>query len=160
VRSGPVVIGFDGSPASERALRESGELLAPRQALVVMVWEAGLALHALEIPTASVGLPPVPVDLRAGLELEQAMYERAQRLAQRGVELAREVDLEAEGIAVADEVTVADTLVRVAQERDAQALVVGTRGHSGVDKILLGSTAEAVIRRAPCPVVVARGPEA
>jgi nucleotide-binding universal stress UspA family protein len=116
--SGPVVIGFDGSPSAERALREGGKLLTPRAALVLVVWEAGLALHALEIPTASVGLPPVPVDLRAGLELEQAMYERAQRLAQHGVELAREVGLEAEGLAVADEVTVADTVVRVAQERD------------------------------------------
>ena len=157
--SGLVVIGFDGSPTAERALREGGAILAPRQALVVVVWEAGLALLALENPTATVGLPPVPIDLRGGLELEEAMRERAQRIARRGMEVAREVGLEAEGLAVADELTVAETLVRVARKRDAEALVVGTRGHGGLSKVLLGSTAEGVIRKAPCPVVVARVPE-
>ena len=131
MRSGPVVIGFDGSPEAERALREGGALLAPRQALVVVVWEAGLALHALEIPTATVGMPPVPIDLRAGLELEDAMRERAERLAQRGAELAREAGLAAEPLVVADESTVTDTLLRLAEEREAQAVVVGARGHGG-----------------------------
>jgi nucleotide-binding universal stress UspA family protein len=56
-------------------------------------------------------------------------------------------------------VTVADTLIRLADERDAAALVVGTRGHGVIAKALLGSTAEAVIRRTSCPVVVSRAPE-
>jgi nucleotide-binding universal stress UspA family protein len=156
LRSGPVVIGFDGSSASERALREGGDLLATRTALVVVVWEAGLAFGALELPTSSVGLPPAPIDVRGALEVEDAMYERAQRMAQHGADLAKQAGMEAEGLAVADEVTVAETLTRVAQERDAQALVVGTRGHGGLGKVLLGSTAEAVIRKAPCPVLVVR----
>ena len=154
--SGPVVLGFDGSPASERAVREGGALLAPRVALVVVVWEAGLALAALQLPTAGVGLPPVLIDLRAGLELEDAMRERAERLAQRGAELARQAGLDAEPLVVADEVSVPDTLVRLAQERESQAVLVGARGHGPLAKALLGSTAEGVIRRAPCPVVVAR----
>jgi nucleotide-binding universal stress UspA family protein len=156
VRSGPVVIGFDGSPPSERALSEAGDLLVTRAVLVVVVWEAGLAFGALELPTSSVGLPPAPIDARGALEVEDAMYEQAQRMAQHGADLARRAGLEAEGLAVADETTVAETLVRVAQERDAPALVVGTRGHGGLGKLLLGSTAEDVIRKAPCPVLVVR----
>jgi nucleotide-binding universal stress UspA family protein len=156
MRSGPVVIGFDGSPASERALREGAELMATRTALVVVVWEAGLAFGALELPTSSVGLAPAPIDVRAALETEDAMYERARRLAQHGADLAKQADLQAEGLVVADKVTVAETLARVAQERDAQALVVGTRGHGRLSKVLLGGTAEGVIRKAPCPVLVVR----
>lgn len=41
-----------------------------------------------------------------------------------------------------------------AREWHAQLIVLGTHGRSGVTRLLLGSTAEAVLRQAPCPVVV------
>ena len=39
----------------------------------------------------------------------------------------------------------------------ADLIVLGTHGRSGVARAVLGSTAEAVVRHAPCPVVVVRG---
>jgi nucleotide-binding universal stress UspA family protein len=156
MRSGPLIIGYDGSPPSEHALKEAAELLPKRRALVVVVWEAGLAFEALEAPTSSVGIPPVPVDIRTGVEVERALYEAAQQMAEKGAALAKEAGLDAEGLAVADEITVAETLVRLARERDAQAVVVGARGHRGLERLLLGSTSEGVVRKAPCPVVVVR----
>jgi nucleotide-binding universal stress UspA family protein len=156
VPSGPIVIGFDGSAIAERAVRESGALLAPRPALVVHVWEPGVAFQA---PAAAAGLPAAPIDVRTALEIEQAMAEGAQRQAARGAQLAQEAGFDAEGLAVADEITVAETLVRVARERDAAAIVVGTHGRRGVSRLLLGSTAEGVVRHAACPVVVVRGEE-
>jgi nucleotide-binding universal stress UspA family protein len=159
MRTGPVVIGYDGSPASEHAVREAGGLLGPRPGLVVVVWEAGAAFEMLELPTSTVGMPPVPIDIRAAVEVDHALYERAQRLAQQGAALAREAGFEAEGLAVADEVTVADTLVRLAHERDAQAVVVGARGHGRLSEVLLGSTSRRVVRQAPCPVVVVGAPD-
>jgi nucleotide-binding universal stress UspA family protein len=154
LRSGPILIGYDGSEAADRALREGAALLAPRRALVVVVWEAGAAFETVEFPTAAVGLPPVPIDVRSAIEVDAAMCERAQRTAQQGEALAREAGLEAEGLAVADEITVAETLVRLAHERDAQALVVGAHGHGRLSEVLLGSTSRSVIRTAPCPVLV------
>ena len=47
-------------------------------------------------------------------------------------------------------------IVRVAREIDADLIVLSTRGHSGLKHLLLGSTAERVVRNAPCPVLVAR----
>ena len=35
-------------------------------------------------------------------------------------------------------------------------IVIATHGHSGVEHILFGSTAEKVVRKAPCPVLVVR----
>lgn len=153
-RSGPVIIGFDGSPASERAVEEAGGLLAPRQALVVVVWEAGLAFELIETSM----MPPVPIDVRAALEVDEKLYERAQHTAQRGAELARTAGLDAGCLVVADELTPAETLVRVAEEKDACALVVGSHGHKGLSELLLGSTSRDVVRKAPCPVLVVRGP--
>jgi len=47
-------------------------------------------------------------------------------------------------------------IVRLAREIDADLIVLATRGHSGLKHLLLGSTAERVVRSAPCPVLVTR----
>lgn len=161
VHSGPIVIGYDGTPAAERAVREAAELLAPRSALVVVVWKPGLAFELMELPTATVGLPPAPIDLRTAMEIDQAEQERAQRLAEQGAHLAREAGLDAEGVAVAEdlEITIAETLTRVAKERDAQAIAIGAHPHSGIGELIAGSTLRGVLKHAPCPVLVARADE-
>jgi nucleotide-binding universal stress UspA family protein len=156
--SGPVVIGFDGTPAAEHALRESGALLGPRPALVVVVYKAGLGFELLELPSVT-GLPPAPLDIRTAVELDQILSERAQQLAQQGAQIARDVGFEADGLAVADEpeTPIAETIVDIARERDAQAIVVGAHGHGRLGEVFLGSTSRDVIRRADRPVVVVRG---
>ena len=45
---------------------------------------------------------------------------------------------------------------QLAREIDADLIVLSTRGHSGLKHLLLGSTAERVVRNAPCPVLVTR----
>jgi nucleotide-binding universal stress UspA family protein len=156
--AGPVVIGFDGSPSAERATREAGRLLGSRPAVVVCVWKQDVGLELVELPAGSIGLPAAALDVRTAMEVEQAMAERAQRVAERGAELARDAGFTAEGLAVADELAtaVAETLVTVARERDASAIVVGAHGHGPLGAIVLGSTSRDVIRRAECPVVVVR----
>lgn len=47
-------------------------------------------------------------------------------------------------------------LVRLAEVLDADLLVVGTRGRTGISRVLLGNVAETVVRSAPCPVLVVR----
>ena len=47
-------------------------------------------------------------------------------------------------------------IVRLAREIDADLIALSTRGYSGLKHLLLGSTAERVVRSAPCPVVVVR----
>jgi nucleotide-binding universal stress UspA family protein len=154
MRSGPLVIGYDGTRASEQALREAAELLPGRAALVVCVWKPGLAYELVALPATGIGLPPAPLDLRTALDVDRSMFEGAQRAAGQAAALANELGLQADGVAVAEEaeITVAETLIRLARERDAQALVVGSHAHGG----LLGATARAVIRQAPCPVVLVR----
>jgi len=50
----------------------------------------------------------------------------------------------------------ADAVVRVAENDGAELVVVGTHGRSGLARVTLGSTAEAVIDSAPCSVLVVR----
>lgn len=49
-----------------------------------------------------------------------------------------------------------EEIVRVAREIDADLIALSTRGHSGLKRLLLGSTAERVVRSASCPVLVVR----
>ena len=50
----------------------------------------------------------------------------------------------------------AQEIVRCAEERDVDVIVMGTHGRGGVSHLILGSVAEQVIRMAPCPVLVVR----
>jgi nucleotide-binding universal stress UspA family protein len=159
MRSGPVVIAFDSSPAALRALQEAAELLAPRSGLVVVVWEAGAAYDFATIPSTGLELPPVQLDLRAAAELDQALYTDAQELARHGASIARSLGMPADGLAVADELTVSETIVRVAGDVDAAAIAVGRHDHSTLHDVLLGSTTKGVLKHAPCPVLVVRHPE-
>jgi nucleotide-binding universal stress UspA family protein len=56
--------------------------------------------------------------------------------------------------AVIQEGPVAQTLLRLAAAHDVGLLVIGTRGHHGLDRLLEGSVAEEVFRQAPCPVLI------
>ncbi|MCW2720909.1 MAG: hypothetical protein QOG20_5591 [Pseudonocardiales bacterium] len=159
MHSGPVVIAFDGSPAALRALRAAAELLAPRPGLVVVVWEAGAAYDLASIPSAGLDLPPAQLDLRTAAELDQSLYADAQELARHGAAIAGSLGMPADALAVADDTTVSETLVRVAGEIDAAAVALGRHGHSALYDVLLGSTAGGLLRHAPCPVVVVRGTE-
>ena len=47
-------------------------------------------------------------------------------------------------------------ILEAANDVGADLIVIGTHGRSGVARVLLGSVAEAVVRTAPCPVVVVR----
>ena len=49
-----------------------------------------------------------------------------------------------------------EVLARVAVEKEADMIVVGTHGKSGLERVFLGSTAEGLLRKAPCQVLVAK----
>jgi nucleotide-binding universal stress UspA family protein len=50
-------------------------------------------------------------------------------------------------------------IVRFAKEQDIDLIIMGTHGHTGLVHVLLGSVAEKVVRKAPCPVLTVRHPE-
>jgi nucleotide-binding universal stress UspA family protein len=49
-------------------------------------------------------------------------------------------------------------IIEFAREQNADLLVMCTHGRTGLSHVLMGSTAEAVVRRAPCPVLTLRQP--
>jgi nucleotide-binding universal stress UspA family protein len=66
----------------------------------------------------------------------------------------REVNLKSE-LLVGDPVK---EILRMARERDCDLIVLGTHGRTGLFRLLMGSVAEEILRKAPCPVLAAKAP--
>ncbi len=49
-------------------------------------------------------------------------------------------------------------ILSVAKEKGIDMIVMGTHGRTGIDRVLFGSTAEKVVKNAPCPVLTVRHP--
>lgn len=139
-----IVVGIDGSEESKNALRWALEEARLRSAEVV-------AVHAWEAPPAMPEPGPAPgFDLVAILPEVQ---EAGERLVTTVVnEVVGDSDVTVEPVAIAG--PPASVLVDAA--RDADMLVVGSRGHGGFTALLLGSVSQQLAHHAPCPLVIHR----
>jgi nucleotide-binding universal stress UspA family protein len=150
----PVLVAFDGSDAARRAVGAAAELFGSRPVLVITVWEPGLAYAAAAMPTAGMEMQATPIDIGGAHELEQDLEAQARRTAKDGADLARSAGADADALAVAGGTDPADAIVDVAGERRVAAIVVGSRGLSGLRARLEGSTSSRVVTEAPCPVLI------
>jgi nucleotide-binding universal stress UspA family protein len=155
----PILIAYDGSEPARAAVREAGALFAPARALVLTVWEPGLAQVMLVPDPTGMGSTMMPYDPAIARDVERASEEHARDVAQDGARLAHEAGLQAQAITAEDSVAPAEAIVAAAEERDACAIVIGSRGLRGLKSKLLGSTSSHVIHHALRPVVVVRDPE-
>jgi nucleotide-binding universal stress UspA family protein len=155
----PVVVAFDGSPESEAAVRTAAALFAGRRLVVVSVWEPGLALAMTTPPDGLSGLSYAPPSAETMRAVDDVQRGHASEMAETGAAIARELGAEVEPYPVPDELAIAETLAGVADERDAAALVVGSRGLGRVKARLLGSTSQGLLHHTRRPVVVVRAPD-
>ncbi len=79
--------------------------------------------------------------------------------ADEGVRIARDAGLQAEPLAVEATGPVWKTIVEIADRHDAQTIVLGSRGLTGLRSILLRSVANAAVHHADRPTLVIRPPE-
>jgi nucleotide-binding universal stress UspA family protein len=91
------------------------------------------------------------VDLKTLTELENTLYEGAKKSMEDFLKehFSDFPDVES----VLEKGDVVETILRVAQEKGADLIVIGTHGRKGLDRILFGSVAEGVVKNSPIPVV-------
>lgn len=90
-------------------------------------------------------------------KIRNGYEEEARRILQEVTDAASKV-----GVPVESKVLTgipSEDITRVAQELPADLIIMGTHGRAGVSHLLLGSVAEKVVRRAPCPVLTVRKEE-
>ena len=149
-----VLICYDGSEDSRSAIEHAGELLDGHPATVLTVWEPFVEVLA-RAPTGF-GMAPGMVDVE---KLDEASSQGAKQRAEEGVELARKVGLNAQPRTCSQVSTVANAILSQADEVGASAIVMGSRGLTGLKSLLLGSVSHAVIQHADRAVVVVPSPE-
>ena len=142
-----ILVATDGSPAARAALEEGLALARETGSRVVVltVWRALQGDFGLAYPSTAVLADILDAERR---HAEATLEEAVARGAEMGVETVTR-------LATGDP---AETICAYADEIQAKLVAVGTRGHSSVASILLGSVSNAVVRHAPCPVLVVRDP--
>jgi nucleotide-binding universal stress UspA family protein len=140
---GLILVGTDGSEAGTAALHQALELARTTgdTVLVATVWQALQGDYGLVHPSAALLT-----------DLLSAERRHAERVLDDAAAQAEAAGVPAETLLVTGDP--AEQLCKLARERNARLVAVGTRGHSSVRSLLLGSVSGAVIRRAPCPVLV------
>jgi nucleotide-binding universal stress UspA family protein len=128
--AGPLLLCYDGSPDAQGAIAHAGRLLGGRNALVVAVWQPTSALA----DSASAG----------------------ERVAADGVRIAQQAGLDAQPVSVEATAPVWQTIVDIADRHDAAAIVMGSRGLTGLQRALLGSVSSAVVHHADRPTLIVR----
>lgn len=137
----------DFSPSSRTALAYAADVCRESGGTLV-------ALHVLEpiVDPGDYALHPVSLD-----DLEGQLLERAGEALEAQV---RTVGLPPGSVLTRVERGAAPAqITRVAEEEGADLIVMGTRGLTGIGHLILGSTAERVVRGAVCPVMTVREPD-
>lgn len=142
-----ILVPFDGSPTSHRALDEAVRLADEQKARLRIV-------HVIENrPVYWAEIPYVEDEIELALHQEgEAMLAQAASIAQQhGVSVET-------GLLEGIEAPIAELLTEEAEKWRADLLVLGTHGRHGINRLLLGSVAERVARLAKTPVLLVHGP--
>jgi nucleotide-binding universal stress UspA family protein len=131
-----IVWATDGSAEAERALTTALELARDGDGKLI-------AVHADDRVGGRAGNVPVLADER---EIAQSIEVKVKELVDLGVDAELVV---VHGTAVDP----GDLIARVAEERAADVIVVGTRGHGRLAGMLLGSVTQRLMHVAPCAVL-------
>ena len=142
-----ILVPIDFSEHSKKALHYAVAFARTHGAQLVLLHVLELPLYPVSFGVGPATIPPVSEDLRQAVN--------------RHLETLRLDDVPSE---IGSEALVREgrpffEICVCAREVNADLIVIGTHGYSGVKHVLLGSTAEKVVRKAPCPVLTVRPEE-
>jgi len=137
-----ILVPTDGSDATREAVQQAVDLAA----------EHGATIHALYVVNSAsfAGLPMDSswenVSAMLSEEGSAALDDVTELAEERGVDVVRELS----------DGNPAREIVRYAEDEDCDLVVMGTHGRGGIDRLLLGSVAEKVVRSSTVPVLTVR----
>jgi nucleotide-binding universal stress UspA family protein len=143
---GSIVVGTDGSETAQEAVKQATELASTVGAKVFLV-------SAYE-PVPEGRLRDERQDVPADLQWMVNPREDVESTLEDGAEGIKSSDVEVETFA--REGDPADAILDVAEEKDADLIVVGNKGMSGAKRFVLGSVPNKVSHHAPCSVMIIR----
>jgi nucleotide-binding universal stress UspA family protein len=145
-----LLVPLDGSETAERALPHAEAIAGAFHATIALL-RAIVSSETLLAQSATAGDIAVPLDPTPILEAERAgaaeyLAGIAAPLREKGLTVTTEIP---EGVA-------AEMIVEHAQAFGVGVIVMTSHGRSGLGRLVFGSTADAVLRHAACPLLVVR----
>jgi nucleotide-binding universal stress UspA family protein len=149
-----ILICYDGSPDSQAAVERAAELFPDQPATVLTVWEPFVEVAMRT--TIGFGLVPSIPDPD---EIDDASRKAAEKTADDGAKIATDHGLSAQARICSQVRTIAAALLVEADRIGADAIVMGSRGLTGVKSLLLGSVSHELIQHADRTVVIVPSPQ-
>jgi nucleotide-binding universal stress UspA family protein len=142
-----ILVPIDFSEHSKKALQYAIPFARQFQAKIIALYVVEPTIYPADFSFGQVGIPNIETELQSKgeQELKTLLTEivggrvPAEALVRTGLPFVE--------------------VINFAHESDIDLIIVATHGHTGVEHILFGSTAEKIVRKAPCPVLVVRSDE-
>lgn len=148
-----ILVAFDGSDESRRALEYGARLLRATHVEILTAWEP---LHR-QAARAAGGAGMMQTDFSSAVETadsDDPAYVHALETCQEGVVLAESLGLHAHAHLVESATSIWSALVDAAKELNPDVIVTGTRGIKGIRSLFTSSTADNLVSNAGLPVLI------
>ena len=140
-----ILMPVDGSDVSSHALDEGLKLASALGSGVILMYVVDMTIATM--PEAELGMSNIEVMRKSFVEQgEKVVRVAGEAAAAKGVRFETVI---AEG-------DVQDEILGMAEEKKVELIIIGTHGRRGLNRLLLGSVAESVSKRAHCPVLLIR----
>jgi nucleotide-binding universal stress UspA family protein len=141
-----ILVPIDFSDYSKNAFRYSIEFCKCFGSEIILIYVIEPVVYPPDFSLGQIAFPTVD------MQLDKRAEEELEKLAKAEIPAGQRIR------------TIVKTgkpfieIVDTAYDEDVDLIIISSHGHSGVQHILFGSTAEKVVRRAPCPVLTVRDP--
>jgi nucleotide-binding universal stress UspA family protein len=139
-----ILVPIDFSEHSKNALVYAASLAGSFHADLLLVYVVEPTLYPADFGFGQVALPAI----------EKEMRERGKAGLKKLIESDALLNVTARAVVRAGNPYL--EIISLAREEHVDLIIIATHGHTGVEHLLFGSTAEKVVRKAPCPVLVVR----
>jgi universal stress protein A len=141
-----VLVPIDFSDYSKSALKYAVNFVKLFKASLILVYVVEPVIYPPDFSMGQIAIPSVDLDM------DKRAIEELNKLAE------QEIPSEIKVKSIVKTGKPFIEIIETASEEDIDLIIIATHGHTGVEHILFGSTAEKVVRKAPCPVLTLREP--
>jgi nucleotide-binding universal stress UspA family protein len=141
-----ILVPIDFSDYSKNALKYAVQFAKQFDAKIYLIYVVEPMIYPADFSMGQVAIPSTDIDLHSRAE------EELRKLSKDFINGSLQVEILIKTGKPFVEI------IETASANDIDLIIIATHGHTGVEHLLFGSTAEKVVRKAPCPVLTLREP--